>query len=121
MRKIKKASILLVEDCSVICEMLMDYFSSLPYTFKITRNGIEALKLLKKKKYDLIITDFEIEGINGLELSIKIKSLYPSIPIIAMSTVNYEKSFNNIGVKKYLKKPFELTELQEFIEQNLNS
>lgn len=119
MKKNKKAFILLVEHSIIICEMLIDCLSSSFYEFEVAGNGMEALNMLKKKKYDLVITDYEMKGINGAVLSGRIKKMYPMIPVIAIGSDDHGQLFNNFGVEAFLKKPFNLSEFKKIIENCL--
>ena len=62
------SNILLVEDDDSIRELLEEMLNDEGYVLTAVRNGLEAKELLKKQKFDLIITDFKMPGLDGVEL-----------------------------------------------------
>jgi two-component system chemotaxis response regulator CheY len=88
-------------------------------------NGFEALRLLPREKFDLVITDINMPDINGLELVsfVKNNDQYRAIPLIIVSTEGSErdrKKGMGLGADAYLVKPFDPAELQELIEKFLS-
>ncbi len=49
------------------------------------QNAVEAMKILATEQVDLVIMDISIEGMNGIQLTEKIKSLYPDLPVIMLT------------------------------------
>ena len=49
------------------------------------QNAVEAMKILATGQVDLVIMDISIEGMNGIQLTEKIKSLYPDLPVIMLT------------------------------------
>lgn len=49
------------------------------------QNAVEAMKILATKPVDLVIMDISIEGMNGIQLTERIKSLYPDLPVIVLT------------------------------------
>src|ERR1035437_2653380 len=84
-----------------------------------TANGSkEALSLLEKGKFDLIITDYSMSGMKGDELAAVIKQRLPHQPIIMITAyAELLKSSSNPlpGVDFIISKPFSLAELREAI------
>ncbi|MEA2049121.1 MAG: response regulator [Campylobacterota bacterium] len=80
------------------------------YQVDIFSNPYEALELIKKNRYDLLLLDIMMPSINGLELLDKIKEIKPNLEVVMMTAYNtmektieaYEK-----GAKNYIEKPFE--------------
>ncbi len=48
-------------------------------------NAVETMNILATKSVDLVIMDISIEGMNGIQLTEKIKSLYPDLPVIMLT------------------------------------
>ncbi len=81
----KKYSILLVDDHRIFLEGIKNLIQQ-PFEVKDTASsGNEALKLIKASEYDVLITDYEMPGINGLELVKAAKAVQPEIKIIVLS------------------------------------
>jgi DNA-binding NtrC family response regulator len=83
--------------------------------------GNKALQLVRKKAYDVIITDFHIPDMEEAELIKTIKKECPHIPLIVMSggLAGYEHKLSSLGVYKYFEKPLNLKELKKIIAQIL--
>ena len=88
-------------------------------------NGIDALKKIKNNDFDLIITDWNMPGMDGIELVSNLRSsdAYKSIPIIMASTNKTEsdikKAFDS-GINDYIIKPFSNQKLAEKILYQIN-
>jgi len=87
-------------------------------------SGFEALKLLPRRKFSLIITDINMPDINGLELINFVKSnlQYSSIPLIVVTTEGAERDRQKglaLGADEYLVKPINPAELQELVRKYL--
>lgn len=65
---VKNNTILLVEDDPSIRELLEEILSLEGYNIDVCQNGLEAQVALQRKSFDLIITDFKMPGLDGLEL-----------------------------------------------------
>ncbi|MDX2303134.1 MAG: adenylate/guanylate cyclase domain-containing protein [Microscillaceae bacterium] len=110
--------ILLVDDETDNLRILADFLYKANPACKIlkAKNGVMALKILEKETPDLILTDWNMPGLNGLELLIKVKELEKTrfVPVI-MQTANTEdfhlrQAFEE-GATDYIKKPINEVEL----------
>lgn len=89
------------------------------------QNGIEALKVLPTRKFDLIITDINMPTINGLEVVSFVKGhpLYKMIPLIIVSTEQGDKEIQKalaLGATEYITKPFHPDNLKKVVQKVLN-
>jgi two-component system chemotaxis response regulator CheY len=87
-------------------------------------SGFEALRMLPRNPYDLIVTDINMPDINGLELVsfVKQNDAYREIPLVIVSTEGSERDREKglaLGADAYLVKPFEPEELQELVRDLL--
>lgn len=102
-----------MEDDAVLSDILLDFLSeshSVDYAF----NHEGVYKRLEEKKYDLFIFDINVAGKNGLELLKELRTFNnttPAIIITAYTDTAYLKKAFEIGASDYIKKPFELEEL----------
>jgi len=55
------------------------------YSVEVASNGVEALSLARRKKFDVVITDIIMPFKDGIETIMELKGLYPDIKIIAIS------------------------------------
>jgi CheY-like chemotaxis protein len=118
-------TMLVVDDDPVIVQWYETVLSSYGYTVISCRNGQSALNAIREgASVDLIITDYRMPGMDGLELVKRLKMLAPSIPVI-MSSVNmrsdiYQKAID-LGLVAYLLKPVGRNELKQIVATALEA
>jgi len=86
------------------------------------RSGEEALDLFKKKKYDLVISDFKMGGMSGEQLLEKTKTIPPAVPFIlltAYGTIELAVNAMRKGAYTYLTKPVNLDLLESMVNDIL--
>jgi two-component system chemotaxis response regulator CheY len=112
-------SILVVEDSATMRSLIASTLEELGPAVKITEasSGFEALRLLPRGVFDLIVTDINMPDINGLELVsfVKKNPAYAAIPLIIVSTESSERDREKglgLGADAYLVKPFEPEDLR---------
>ncbi len=107
-------SVLLIEDEKKIADTLAKGLRELDYNVDIAYDGKIGLRLFESAKFDLVITDINLPGINGYDLSKHIRSVNQHIPIIMLtalgSTDDKVEGFDS-GADDYIVKPFEFKEL----------
>ena len=82
------------------------------------RSGEDALELIKKKKYDLVISDFKMGGMSGEQLLEKTKTLSPDVPFILLTahgTIELAVNAMRKGAYTYLTKPVNLNLLETMV------
>jgi len=112
--------ILVVEDDESIHTILDEILKKNGYNIYNAYSGTEALLLLEKEKYDLILLDLMLPGLTGEEILAKVKT----IPIIVLSAkVSSDDKVNCLlsGANDYITKPFEARELLARIEVQLRN
>ncbi len=82
-------SILLVDDSAFFRNMLEPVLKAAGYQVQLASNGDEALSALRANKFDVILTDIEMPGMNGFELAeaIRADKRMVDVPIIALSAM----------------------------------
>ena len=109
--------ILSVEDEVPISELLRITMSEEGYCCECAYDGLEAEKLIGKNRYDLILLDVMLPGIDGFELMEYIRSLeIPVIFITAKSAVSDRVRGLKLGAEDYIIKPFDILELLARVE-----
>ncbi len=117
---LKNLKILIVEDEKRLAQLLKDSISNSLFSVVIASNGEDGLKKFKSFKPDIIITDIMMPFCDGLEMTLQIKELDESIPIIVLSAhSDKEKLLKaiDLGINKYFIKPFDPEELLEHINK----
>jgi len=106
--------ILVIEDEPKIADSLRLGLSERGYEVDAAYNGKKGLDAFQSKKYDLILLDIHLPGINGYELCKVFREKNPEIPIIILtSLIELEDKIlgYDVGADDYLIKPFEFKEL----------
>ncbi len=109
-------NVLIVDDDKLICWALERALKKNGHDVIVSPNGKNAMEALKKKDFDLVITDLRMPEIDGFEVIEEVKRCSPSTRIVLMSafgTENAVKKATEIGAY-YLEKPFEV---EEFVEK----
>ena len=110
----EEIKILLIEDEKKIADTLSKGLRELNYHVETAYDGTIGLRIFESHPFDLIVTDINLPGINGYELSKIIRSKNQHIPIMmltAMSTLEDKIEGFDAGADDYLVKPFEFKEL----------
>ena len=117
-RKAKIMKILLLEDDTVLADILVDYLEesySVTHTFSMKK----ALSLSEENSYDLYIFDINVPDGDGISLLKEIRSFLdetPTIFITAFHDTKYLKSAFEAGANDFIKKPFDLEELSQRVD-----
>jgi two-component system phosphate regulon response regulator PhoB len=113
---VTKPRLLLVEDDRALADLLIWHFSREGYDIERTADGDEALLLAEERTPDLVILDWMIEGVSGIEVCRRLRrrSSTAQVPII-MLTARGEESDRirglETGADDYVTKPFSPREL----------
>ncbi|MEL6578136.1 MAG: response regulator [Cyanobacteria bacterium J06621_12] len=112
-------SILVVEDNSDLQLLFKLLLESEGYEVTIAHNGREALTFLESMQPELILMDIMMPGVNGLEISHRIKQKDQSLPIILISAIDrlQEQQLNYSKANDILYKPFNLDDLVNKVKQ----
>ena len=111
--------ILLLEDDPVLADILIGHLETKRYTVTHHDNGEEALSAIEDGKFDLLILDINVPLMSGLEVVETIrgyKNMTPAIIITAYQDTGHLKKGFESGCDDYIKKPFDLEELDLRIE-----
>ncbi|HEY3028015.1 MAG TPA: response regulator [Pyrinomonadaceae bacterium] len=104
------ATILIVDDDTVIREVLSELFNS-EHTCHTAETAEQALKLLESTPCDVAIVDISLPGISGLELLGHIRQRWPETRVIIITGIDYHQYVEDLvkmGATDYLVKPFRL-------------
>lgn len=116
----RKKWVLIVDEAESIRFLIAETLRPLGFEIDAAENSEVALQKITKKNYDLIITDYTVPQINGLELTRKINKFDPSLPILAFTSEGLSDEFLESGALVCLKKPFNIPEIQILSQAILN-
>lgn len=115
-----QSDILIVEDEVFQREMLRDFLSKEGHRVTEAESGEKALQLLENSLFDLVLLDFRMPGMNGLELLREIKRINPEIETVIMTaygTIETAVEAMKAGARDYLTKPIDFDELCILIDR----
>lgn len=118
--QVKKLKILIVNDAPAVSTYIKLILKSEGYESGISINGVEALEMLEKSHYDLIITDLNMPEMDGYELTKKIRQdkKYRFIPIVFLTgddNSDIHSQAKKSGSTAFLTVPFEKERLTKII------
>jgi two-component system chemotaxis response regulator CheY len=107
---INAMNVLVVDDSKTMIRILSNTLKRLGIVnFKTGLDGVEGLELFKNNKFDIVMTDWNMPNMNGLQLIKHIRELDKDIPIIMITTEGGKKEVITAlkaGVNNYIVKPF---------------
>ena len=117
--------ILIIEDSGVVARPLQRalelHFGDQFFEVERCASAEEALQLLEERRFDLLISDLMLPGINGLELLTQVAANNPAMPSIIMTAFGspqMELQVRRVATE-FLPKPFTLNELVVTVERAL--
>lgn len=94
-------------DMLMLLRMIIE--NNTDYEVETTNNPSEALKMVMKNDYDLVISDLKMPGMDGLELFDEVKGMKPDLPLIiitAYGSLETADEAMKMGVADFITKPF---------------
>lgn len=115
-----KLNILIVEDGQSQREMLRDFMASEGHSVREAQNGQEAIDRVMAGHVDLVLLDYKMPGMDGMEVLNRLKSINPAIDVImitAFGTIETAVEAMKQGALDYITKPVDLDELSILIDR----
>lgn len=122
--KTDKTSILVVEDETKLRRLIELQLVEEGFHAGTASDAEAALELLNRERFDLVLTDFKLPGMSGLEFLLAVKRVNASLPVVLMTaygTVESAVGAMKAGASDYILKPFSLAELMLVIQKELAS
>jgi len=114
----KKLTALVVEDEKVTNELLSSTFGNFFSEVQSASDGEEALQTYKTYEPDVVFVDIIMSGMDGIELSRRIRKINPSQIIIVISASNDIKKISEsieVGVNSFIQKPIDTNKIIELL------
>lgn len=117
--------ILVVEDDESLHQTLENIFEAAPerLTSVVTTSGEEALHLLERESFDVLLVDLTLPGMDGIELLVRTRDLHPGVKTYAMSTdstPDLKAAALDSGAAEILRKPLDFEVLLRALTGNDN-
>ena len=109
MKEATKKKILILEDEKPLAHALLLKLTHEGYDVVIMDNGETGISTLEKEKFDLVLCDLIIPGMDGFEILEKIKTKKLNVPVIVMTNLNQEED---------RKRAYDLGALDFFVKSN---
>jgi two-component system response regulator FlrC len=117
-----QGSVLVVEDDLTLREALCDTLKLAGYPVLAAEDGRDAMKVMDQQQIGVVVSDVQMEHMNGFDLLKQLKSRQPDLPVVLMTaygTIQKAVSAMREGASDYLVKPFDAGVLIEMVERLL--
>ena len=113
-------SILILDDEPIVSKRLKPSLQKKGYRVETYTDSLTALQRVREQRFDIVITDLKMEGVDGMEFLTEVKKLWPETEVIVITgfaTMDTAKESFQKGIFDFLAKPFKLSEINEVIER----
>ncbi len=117
-----KHSIMVIDDEKIVGDMAKLSFEQDGYEVEAFLNGESALERLKEKRFDVVVTDLKMKGVDGLEVLRTVKKLYPGVKVIMITAfANLDVAIEALrdDVHDFFPKPVKIKELKASVKRAL--
>jgi len=117
-------SILIVDDESVFASAIGDYFGRQGFAVSVKFSGEEALQFIEHETADIVVLDYRLPRMDGLEVLRKLKENNRDLEVIMLTahgTADGGAEAMRLGAFEYLNKPIDLDELRFVVSRALQS
>jgi CheY-like chemotaxis protein len=110
--------ILVVDDNNFLRSVVAKMLSMLGYEVLSADSGENGLSLFLKNKFDIVLSDYEMPGMDGVAFACSVKKSSPRTPVVIMTGAGRETVFSrkSTAVDEVISKPFTLAEIDETIQ-----
>lgn len=114
--------ILITEDEKPLLDKMVNNIDWQKHGYQIFQavDGLEALSILQDEDIDILVTDIQMSGLNGIELVNKLRKEYRDVKVLIISghaEFEYAQQLIRLGVNEYLLKPFRSQRLLEAVNE----
>jgi CheY-like chemotaxis protein len=111
-------NILVVDDNDVFRMVVSKMLSRLGYEVSSADSGENGLNLFLKNKFDVVLSDYEMPGMDGVAFACSIKKTSPRTPVVIMTGAGRETVFSrkSTAVDEVISKPFTLAQIDKTIQ-----
>lgn len=117
-----KYRIMVIDDEKIVCDMAKMSLEQEGYEVETFLNAEPALKRLEEQKCDIVVTDYKMKGIDGMEVLRTVRRLYPATKVIMITAfANLDAAIEALrsDVHDFFPKPVKIKELKASIQRAL--
>jgi DNA-binding NtrC family response regulator len=115
-----KQQILIVDDNPNMSSLLAEMLEIFEFNSKRAGNGQEALDILNKDNFSMVITDLRMPEMSGSELLKNIKKKYPDLPVVVISGYNLAEEEDTLMATLadgFINKPFKMVDIEGLLQK----
>jgi DNA-binding NtrC family response regulator len=114
---------MVIDDEKIVCDMAKMSLDQEGYEVETFLNAEPALKRLAEQKFDIVVTDYKMKGIDGMEVLRTVRRLYPDTKVIMITAfANLDAAIEALrsDVHDFFPKPVKIKELKASIQRALD-
>ena len=117
--RVRGCTVLVVEDNPEVGAFAEDLLTELGYTVTLVASAAAALAVLARDTgtIDLVFSDVEMAGMNGLQLAARLKTSHPALPVVLTSGFSHNLYEHGLPNNELLHKPYSVTQLAEVMRR----
>ncbi len=118
------ARILIIDDDKEMSSLLLDFLEGEGYEATSANDGGAGLRRIAGEKFDLVLTDFRMPGLTGLDILPEIRKLQPATSVVVITAFGSEEVCHRAmerGASAYVEKPVSFHILKNLIDEMLSS
>jgi two-component system NtrC family response regulator len=115
-----KQQILIVDDNPNMSSLLSEMLEIFDFSSKRAGNGQEALEILDKESFSMVITDLRMPEMSGSELLRNIKEKYPDLPVVVISGYSLAEEEDTLMADMadgFINKPFKMVHIEKVLQR----
>ncbi|MBD3381496.1 MAG: response regulator [candidate division Zixibacteria bacterium] len=115
-----KQQILIVDDNPNMSSLLSEMLEIFDFSSQRAGNGQEALDILTKEKFSMVITDLRMPEMSGSELLRNIKQNYPDLPVVVISGYSLAEEEDTLMADMadgFINKPFKMVHIEKLLQR----
>ncbi len=110
--------LIIIDDEPIVGKRLRQVFGKMGFSVETFTNSLKAVQFMEKNPFDIVVTDFKMEELDGMEVLREAKRINPNARVIIITGYakpeTAKEAFKN-GVFDFMVKPFRLEELKEAV------
>lgn len=120
MSETARRRILILDDEPIVCKRLKPAFQKAGYEVEAFTDSAQAMARIEEARFDAVITDLKMEGVDGMHFLSRVKELAPDTGVVVITgfaTLDTAKESFRKGAFDFVAKPFKLSEIMETVRR----